>query len=156
MVNKYSVSMFLNNIDISENGCWNWTGCSSGWGYGAINMGGNHMLAHRFSWFITYGEIPSGMFVCHHCDNRKCVNPKHLFLGTAKDNMRDKVEKGRHRGPVGDTHFKAKLRSEFIPEIIKMREKGMTYKQIGDIYGVSLSAIFYAIKGKYWKHANRT
>jgi len=94
--------------------CWEWAG-SQGNGYGQIGAGGGEagsIGAHRASWLIHHGPIPDGVFVLHRCDNKTCVNPDHLFLGTPGDNMRDKVAKGRHNSPRGERHWRTRRRME--------------------------------------------
>lgn len=84
--------------DRPETGCWEWLGARANGGYGLFAVQNpRRITAHRYSWELHNGPIPAGMHVLHHCDNPPCVNPAHLFLGTASDNMRDMLAKGRGR-----------------------------------------------------------
>lgn len=93
---------FMEKVDRNHpSGCWQWTGSKDSWGYGQIRIvsssGGSKIRgAHRISFELFKGEIPDGYFVCHTCDNPRCVNPDHLFLGTQTDNMQDRLRKGRN------------------------------------------------------------
>jgi len=82
-------------------GCWLWTGAPDSSGYGRANVApGKQERSHRAAWTLLRGPIPQGLFVCHRCDNRGCVNPDHLYLGTHQDNVRDAVQRRRFwRGP---------------------------------------------------------
>lgn len=80
-----------------NSGCWLWLGTESRHGYGQLRLNGSWTLAHRLSYLLHVGPIPEGKFILHHCDNRICVNPEHLYAGSALENVRDMISRGRGR-----------------------------------------------------------
>jgi hypothetical protein len=104
------VSRFMAKVQpVTESGCWIWMGAAGR--YGNMQMNKKHMDAHRASWLLFNGEIPNGMCVLHKCDVPLCVNPRHLFVATHRDNTHDMIRKGRHRfatwnAPRGEAHWR--------------------------------------------------
>lgn len=131
------------------NQCWNWTGSCNKKGYGKIKINGRSIIAHRFSWEVHFGNIPDGLFVCHECDNPKCVNPNHLFLGDHQTNMDDMVAKNRQaRGESVGSH---KLTTNQVKEIKQLRNK-LTQVEIGKLFNVGHSIVSAIHNNKTWKH----
>lgn len=92
---KTPFDRLMGRIEKNVFGCWNYTAYKNADGYGRMRANGKKVLAHRFSYENKFGSIPSGLLVCHKCDNPSCVNPDHLFLGTDLDNVRDSIKKNR-------------------------------------------------------------
>lgn len=108
---------------VRQNGCWEWTRGTRN-GYGVVSFQGSNVPAHRASWIAKNGAIPSGLVVCHRCDNPPCVNPDHLFLGTSTDNNRDMLAKGRMKhNHAGKTH--CKHGHEFTAENTRISPSGV-------------------------------
>ncbi len=136
----------------SEAECWNWKDSLNFLGYGSYRPGGSCVAqwrAHRIAWVIYRGPIPDGMLVCHHCDNPACVNPNHLFLGTPKDNMTDKMKKGRANFCVGEKCGSSKLTET---QVIKIRESSLGCISLGKIYGVARETIRKIKTRETWSH----
>jgi hypothetical protein len=133
--------------------CWEWTAGCGTLGYGHHKYKTKTIRAHRFSWCLFYGEIPDGLNVLHKCDNRKCVNPDHLFLGTIKDNVDDMIAKGRKLVKEGEKSHLAILTSVQVIEIRRrFSETGVSQSALGRQYGVSNSTIHDIVRRKKWKH----
>ena len=141
-------------VDKSDvDGCWIWKGVIEKKGYGQFKAFAKSLKAHRCSYEFSYGRIPESMLVCHTCDNRACVNPDHLFLGTDSDNMRDMSNKGRGKIPAewmyGDRHPSTKLSEQDVKNVRELYSTGLyTYKEMADIYMVSFQLIGMIVKGK--------
>lgn len=132
-------------------GCWQWTAAIHHSGYGMFGVKKTMVQAHRLAYELCIGEIPEGMFACHTCDNRSCVNPKHIFIGTAKDNTRDMFSKGRAI-QLRERHWNAKLTESDVLQIRDMWRSGLyTQSQIAKRFGVDRAHISGLVNNKYWK-----
>jgi|SRR5687767_12543532 len=128
---------FWQHVDKSSS-CWIWIGTILGNGYGQMKIDGRKHLAHRVSWQLNQGQIPEGLLVLHKCDNRPCVNPDHLFLGTHADNNQDARNKGRAKGAkAGEQHHNAKLSDFHIRNIRFLKSIGIKQITLARVYGVS-------------------
>lgn len=122
-------------------------------GYGLIRINRKNILSHRFSWGIHFGRIPEGLCVLHECDNRRCVNPNHLFLGTNQDNVDDKVNKNRQPDLKGENNGSAKLTSNQVREIRQLcRERKLLQKEIAKMFHISPGSISHIYTNKTWRH----
>lgn len=135
-----------------ETGCWEWSACVQGNGYGRVRYQGKTHHAHRLMFTLAFGKDPGPLDVCHSCDVRHCINPSHLFLGTRAENMADAVRKGRHSR--GEKHPHSKLSQQLIQIAKRLRSSGISYTVIGSALGVSRVAVSLALRGKTWKDTN--
>lgn len=125
----------IDRIEIDPvTGCHNWTGRPGQDGYGKLKRNGKYWRAHRWFYAQKNGPIPDGLLVCHSCDNRLCVNHEHLFLGTAKDNARDCIAKGRKPAMRGTKNGHAKL-DELA--VLHIRDCDWPYAELVSRFGVS-------------------
>jgi len=143
---------FAEKVTVRDGRCWEWVGSVGSDGYGQIGISGLNRRAHRMSYIIHNGAIPEGMFVCHTCDNRRCVNPDHLYAGTHGDNMKDRAARGRTRAPVGVRNGHAKLTPGKVRSLRKMVASGVPQHQIAAHFGVHQSSVSKVIHGVVWSH----
>lgn len=129
--------------------CWEWTGGITS-GYGMFWLVDKNCRAHRVSWELTYGEIPEGLYVLHRCDNKPCVNPAHLFLGTHSDNMKDMYSKGLGDDKRGEACHASKLTENDV-KVIRSSTDDMTHAEVAAVYGVDPSQISRVLNNKTWR-----
>ena len=141
---------FFSQIEKTD-GCWNWLGEVTVYGYGIHKALGKRLRAHRHMLEHVLGQNIDGKVVMHMCDNRRCCNPDHLVAGTCVDNVNDMVQKKRNA--FGEKNGWSKLKEKDVVEIREKYKTGeLTYKQIGVEYGVCEDTIKKAVKGIYWGH----
>ena len=178
-----TISRFWSFIDASQgpDACWLWTASVTSGGYGQFKVQPKSLKAHRIAWELAHGDIPIGLSVLHHCDNRRCCNPAHLWLGTHQDNMADMQRKGRaasgdkngsrlypERLIRGDAHPSRRTEGWCQGEknggggkltaaqVLAIRAEyaagGVTMQVIGNAYGVDKQTIHRIVRRKGWKH----
>lgn len=139
----------------SPDECWEWLAYIHPSGYGTIMINKKMRFAHRISWVLSGKLLPSSLCVLHKCDNRKCVNPNHLFLGTKQDNAIDMVIKGRGKLPDnrGENHGMSKLTSLDVLLIRSEFDKGiLNMTELGNLFGVDRRTIGKIVHRESWRH----
>jgi hypothetical protein len=142
--------------DESADGCWEWQAVRTRNGYGNFKRAtatGRMVMAHRMAWELTHGAPTPGLDVCHRCDNRGCVRPSHLFLGTHRENMADAVAKRRMRR--GEEHGQSKLTHAQVAEVRQLAARGESLAALGRRFNVSASAVRKVLRGETWKECVR-
>jgi len=146
------LTRFWSKVEKTD-GCWIWKASIQNNGYGQFSVRhGKIVLAHRFAYESAHGPIPTDQpwCVCHTCDNKICVNPQHLWLGTSADNTTDKMRKGRGRT------YNQKLNRDQVATIRGLHATGAyTHKELGGLFGVNQSTITRIINNKVWKEAHQ-
>jgi hypothetical protein len=141
---------FWSKVDIkSESECWNWKAFKNNKGYGQFTIYKQTIRSHRFSYQLSYGEIPEDKIIRHKCDNPSCVNPKHLEIGTHVDNVADRVNRGRSL--FGERHPRTILTEVEVIEILGLKSKARA-KDLGTKYGVGEGTIHNIWARRSWAH----
>lgn len=149
----------LSNYEVSSSGCWEYQGQirNAAYGYFTIYVNGfspqkRKFSAHRVAYAYHNGVDPGALLVCHKCDNPRCINPEHLFLGAAKDNTQDMISKGRAADQKGGRNGAAKITDETALEVIALIKAGRNNKQIAASLPVTHSMVSLIRLGKAWAH----
>jgi predicted XRE-type DNA-binding protein len=147
------IERFWSKIDKSSgpDACWEWQKGKTSDGYGEARANKRTVYAHRLAYELSKGEIAPGLHVCHHCDNPACCNPRHLFLGTNRENHEDMARKGR--STLGERNAQAKLTAEDVRHIRELYAEGnLSQRAIAEMFGVRDPAICRIVTRKRWPH----
>ena len=152
----YALSFWL-KVDIrGRTECWNWLASKKPAGYGQVQSPEKRVdYSHRVAFNLIRGRIPPGMFICHSCDNRACVNPYHLFLGTQRDNVRDAMSKNRLVNPpvhFGESNCRNTFSEQEIRKIRELYRNGMSQHAIARLFGRHQGSISNIVLNKTWKY----
>jgi len=144
LINLYS------SCEILANGCWNWTKCKDKDGYGITSYGipRKAWRAHRLIYFLLKGEIPEGMLCCHSCDNSSCININHIFIGSPKENSKDRENKGRG----GKKNHPTRLTEQDVLLMRKMHSEGIRNCELVKIFNLPQPTISKILKRDRWRH----
>lgn len=148
------IARFLDRVPPRPaNECWIWRGASDGQGYGAMRVNSLKRKAHRLAFsFYNQTTIPDGLVVRHTCDTPMCVNPRHLLLGTQKDNVADRKNRGREGRHEGVLNGRAVLTEAHIPGIRRRASEGESLREISDEFGLTRQAIWRIVHRRTWLH----
>ena len=149
-----ALKTLVKNLRISDKGCWEWQG-SKTLGYGSVRIpeiyGQFKIMVHRLAWVAFKGvPIVDGLFVCHKCDNPKCFNPDHLFVGTQQQNLQDCSAK--ERTMTGDRNGNSKYTKEQINNAQQLLKSGLSGKEVASQTGISRTHVSRIKRGYTWKH----
>ena len=135
--------------DLNINDCWEWVGGKKKSGYGQIHINGTTIGSHRLMYECYNGPIKDGLFACHECDNKSCVNPFHITPGTLQHNMDDAVK--RNRMATGEDHGMSKLTEIEVKDILDQLILGVTQYDLAELYNIDQTNISCIAQGKNWK-----
>jgi hypothetical protein len=150
-INQEDIIRFMSKVTRIDGGCWEWTAGTFNNGYGVFELNGKTKRAHRVSYEIFVGEIPVGKIVMHSCDNPRCVNPKHLSVGTVAENNADKVSKKRDMRIRGENNHSSRLKED---DVIYILSSDKTSVELAEEFHISPVAIGKIRRRVTWKDVN--